>query len=76
MMYSDLLTLVTDVAIRFYKTVHGMMSSSTSLDMFEVFGDTIDTFRSRRARIVEEIWMYQIENEGFDLEEGKKTDTE
>ena len=35
MMYTDLLTLVVEVAIRFYKTVHGMMSSqTTSLDMY------------------------------------------
>lgn len=42
--------------------------------MFEVFGDTIETFRSRRAKITEEIWTHQIENDGYDLEDGTITE--
>ena len=61
MMYADLLTLVVDVAVRFYKVVHGIMVGSVSLDMYEVFGDTIETFRSRRDKISDTIWQYQIE---------------
>ncbi|KAF2812396.1 NACHT domain-containing protein [Mytilinidion resinicola] len=68
-MYTDLLSLVVDVAIRFYKAVHGMLSSSVSLDMFEVFGDTIESLRSRQATVTEAIWSYQIENEGLDPSE-------
>jgi hypothetical protein len=84
MMYTDLLTLVVDVAIRFYKIVHGnyytqiltlgfysnsekgMLSTSVSLDMYEVFGDTIETFRARREKIKEAIWGFQIQNDGWD----------
>ncbi|OCL11089.1 hypothetical protein AOQ84DRAFT_425240 [Glonium stellatum] len=70
MMYTDLLTLVTDVAIRFYKTANaGMMSSSVSFDMYEVFGDTIETFRSRQVKLTEAIWSYQIEDEGLNVNE-------
>ena len=88
MMYTDLLSLVTDVAIRFYKTVNGrclvrfasdctnygagMMSSSVSLDMYEVFGDTIETFRSRQVKLTEAIWSYQIEDEGLNVNEGMR----
>lgn len=33
MMYTDLLSLVVDVAVRFYKAVHGSAEASASLDM-------------------------------------------
>lgn len=48
-----------------------MLSSSVSLDMFEVFGDTIETLRSRKATVTEAIWNYQIESEGLDPSEGR-----
>ncbi|KAK3080786.1 hypothetical protein LTS18_013143, partial [Coniosporium uncinatum] len=63
MMYSDLLTLVVEVAVRFYKAVHGMSTSSLNIDMYETFGDTIETFRSRHGKIIEAIWSFQIEKE-------------
>ncbi|KAJ9627256.1 hypothetical protein H2203_003718 [Taxawa tesnikishii (nom. ined.)] len=69
LMYTDLLTLVVEVSIRFYKTVHGMLSSEVSLDMHEVFGDTIETFRSRQDKITETLWSYQINSEGFSADE-------
>ncbi|RMY02353.1 hypothetical protein D0868_08011 [Hortaea werneckii] len=70
MMYTDLLTLVVEVAIRFYKTVHGMMSSqTTSLDMYEVFGSTIETFRLRRSKTSDAIWNHQIESDSMDTED-------
>ncbi|KAF2454326.1 hypothetical protein BDY21DRAFT_353647 [Lineolata rhizophorae] len=69
MMYTDLLTLVTSVAIRFYKAVHGMMSTSVSLDMYEVFGDTIESLNSRQAGVAEAIWTHQIQSDGLDTEE-------
>jgi hypothetical protein len=47
-----------------------MLSTSTSLDMYEVFGDTIETFRSRKAKITDGIWAHQIEGESWELDEG------
>lgn len=47
-----------------------MTSCSASLDIFEVFSDTIESFRSRQAKITELIWSYQIECEGIDNTEG------
>jgi hypothetical protein len=61
MMYTDLLTLVIDVAVRFYRTVHGSDESSSSLNMYDVFGDTIATFRERREAITRAIWKDQID---------------
>ncbi|PPJ58058.1 hypothetical protein CBER1_03847 [Cercospora berteroae] len=64
LMYTDLLTLVVDVAVRFYRTVHGSEGQSASLDMYEVFGETITTFRERRESITRAIWKDQIEANG------------
>ncbi|KAF2843601.1 NACHT domain-containing protein [Patellaria atrata CBS 101060] len=74
LMYTDLITLVTEVAIKLHKTVHGLISASASLDLYETFGDTIQTFRSRRNEIVEEIWKYQLDRQGVGLEEVIKVD--
>jgi DNA replication protein DnaC len=48
-----------------------MTSSSASLDIFEVFGDTISSLRSRQHRVIESIWAYEIENEDLDNAEGE-----
>ncbi|KAH8730903.1 hypothetical protein GQ44DRAFT_672903 [Phaeosphaeriaceae sp. PMI808] len=72
MLYSDLISLVVDVSVRFYKTVNGMTSSSVSLDIFELFGETIESFRTRQNAVIELIWDSQIESEEF--EEGEALD--
>ncbi|KAF2628800.1 hypothetical protein BU25DRAFT_365743 [Macroventuria anomochaeta] len=72
LLYTDLISLVVDVSIRFYKTANGMTSGSASLDIFELFGETIEGFRSRQNSVVELIWESQIENEDF--EEGEALD--
>lgn len=72
LMYSDLLSLVVDVAITFYKAVKGMSTTSVSMDLFEVFGDTIDSFNSRQKKIVELLWSSQIDGHG--LESGETAD--
>jgi hypothetical protein len=46
-----------------------MTSGSTNLDIFELFGETIETFRTRQNTVLEMIWDSQIENEDF--EEGE-----
>ncbi|KAF2715445.1 NACHT domain-containing protein [Pleomassaria siparia CBS 279.74] len=69
LLYTDLLSLVVDVAVRFYKTVNGMTSGHVSLDIFELFGDTIDSFRTRQNSVIDLVWDSQIENESF--EEGE-----
>jgi len=47
-----------------------MTTSSISIDIFEAFGDTIDSFRTRQDKIIEAIWSYQIDNEGLETGEG------
>jgi hypothetical protein len=50
----------------------GMTSGSVSLDIFELFGDTIETFRARQNTIIELIWDSKIRTEEF--EEGEALD--
>jgi hypothetical protein len=49
-----------------------MASSSESLDIFELFGEAIDTIRTRQNTVVELIWDPLIQNE--ELEEGEAVD--
>ncbi|KAL6702907.1 hypothetical protein ACN47E_000808 [Coniothyrium glycines] len=69
LLYTDLISLVVDVSIKFYKTVNGMTSGRASLDIFELFGETIEAFRARQNTVVELIWESQIVNEDFEDEE-------
>jgi hypothetical protein len=48
-----------------------MASGSVSLDMFEIFGETIETFRTRQDTVVELIWDSQIGDEYFSDGQGK-----
>jgi hypothetical protein len=50
----------------------GMTAGSVSLDIFELFGETIESFRTRQNSVIELIWDSQIENEEF--EEGEALD--
>jgi len=68
-MYTDLLTLVVDVAVKFYRTVHSATGASATLDMYGVFGETIATFRHRTETITQLIWRQQIDKAGLALEE-------
>lgn len=52
--------MVIDVAVRFYKTVHTSAGTSASLDMYEVFAETIDSFKRRRETVTKSIWKNQI----------------
>jgi anion-transporting ArsA/GET3 family ATPase len=74
LLYADLISLVVDVGIQFYYAAKGMSSGSTSLDIFEQFGDTIESFRTRQNTVIELIWQSQIENEVFD--EGESIDVQ
>lgn len=47
-----------------------MTTSSVSLDVFETFGDTIETFRTRQNSVIESIWSFQIEDEGLETSDG------
>lgn len=46
-----------------------MTSGKTTLDIYELFGETIETFRTRQNGMIELIWDSQIANEDFEDEE-------
>lgn len=50
--------------------ISGMTSGSVSLDMFEIFGSTIETFRTRQDTVVELIWRSQLNTGEFEEDEG------
>lgn len=70
-MYGDLLSLTSSVATRYYKAVRGMASSKMSLDIYEVCGNVIDSFRDRQTQVAELLWKHQAQAEGYDLDQGK-----
>jgi hypothetical protein len=54
-LFTELLTLTTDMAVTFYKAVHSSLDS-VSVDIYEAFGDCIVTFRERREAVANSIW--------------------
>lgn len=62
LMYTDLVTLVVEVAIYFYKTVQslGESESAVGLDLFETFGENLHAFTTRKNKVSSAIWSYQI----------------
>jgi hypothetical protein len=50
-----------------------MTSGSVSLDILELFGESIEAFRTRQDTVIELIWHAQIQGEDFEDSEGKPT---
>lgn len=57
--FSELLSIVTGVAITFWQIVHGN-NTSTSLDIFSTFGSSIETFRSRVTQCSQDMWSHSL----------------
>ncbi|KAL8243906.1 hypothetical protein R6Q59_010164 [Mikania micrantha] len=64
--YADLVTLVSDIALRFYQVIQGNASSEVAIDIYTAFGSTIESFQTRRAKIVEAMWSHQLTQEHID----------
>lgn len=62
--FSELLSIVTGVAITFYQIVHGQ-SSSTNIDIFTAFGSTIESFRQRVAQCSQDMWSVSLTSSGL-----------
>lgn len=56
LLFKDLLTLVVDVATRFYKRVNSMVTTFVGIDIYDVFSETMEKFRGRQNTITEAIW--------------------
>ncbi|RMZ83471.1 hypothetical protein DV737_g1596, partial [Chaetothyriales sp. CBS 132003] len=66
--YSDLVTLVSDVALRFYQAILNSRDPVVSIEIYTAFAGTIESFQSRRDKIVESMWKYQLSQENMDTE--------
>ena len=66
--YADLVTLVSDVALHFYQAIRAPSKSGVSIDIYAVFTDTIESFQTRRDRIIESMWKYQLSQSNVELE--------
>ena len=67
--FSELLNIVSGIAIGFYSAVHGG-HESTRLDIYVTFSAPIENFRSRVERCFYDMWGYQLRQRGFDDEDG------
>lgn len=71
--FSDMLTIVADVAMAYYGAVthihNGHTQMSTKLDIYARFGHHMEMFRSRVRLASYEIWRYNLERSMRDPDE-------
>ena len=63
--FSELLNIVSGIAIGFYSAVHGGRQS-TRMDIYVTFSAPIENFRSRVERCFYEMWAYELRQRSFD----------
>lgn len=66
--YADLVTLVSDIALRFYQAIRAPSKSGVSIDIYAVFADTIESFQNRRDKIIESMWKYQLSQANVEVD--------
>jgi len=64
--FSELLHIVSGIAIGFYSAVHGSRQMTTRLDIYATFGTSIDGYRSRVKHCEHEIWNFELRAQGYD----------
>jgi Cdc6-like AAA superfamily ATPase len=63
--FSELLNIVSGIAIGYYTAVHGSRQS-TRLDIYATFGASIDSYRARVQHCEHEIWNFELRSQGYD----------
>lgn len=64
--FSELLNIVSGIAIGYYSAVHGSRQMTTRLDIYATFGASIDNYRSRVQHCEHEIWTFELRSQGYD----------
>lgn len=64
--FSELLNVVSGVAVGYYSAVHGSHQSTTKLDIYRTFGSSIDNYRTRVQHCENEIWNLELRGQGYD----------
>lgn len=69
--FSDMLTIVADVAVTYYGAVHRLEGdqTSTKLDIYSRFGHHMESFRARVRLCAYEVWRYVLERSMEDPEQ-------
>ncbi|CAI4213566.1 unnamed protein product [Parascedosporium putredinis] len=62
---SDLVTLVASVSTHFHKAISGLMSSSISINIYNIFPTQIKAFIDRCNKTAESMWRHQLIKEGW-----------
>ena len=68
---SDLVTLVASVSTHFHKAIGGLMSSSVSINIYNIFPAQIKAFVDRCEKTAESMWRHQLLKEGIDANKGE-----
>ncbi|KAI1179918.1 hypothetical protein F4777DRAFT_404878 [Nemania sp. FL0916] len=64
--FSELLSVVSGVAVGYYSAVHRSGQTTTRLDIYGTFGASIDNYRSRVHHCETEIWNLELRTQGYD----------
>lgn len=64
--FSELLNIVSGIAIGYYSAVHGSRHVTTRFDIYATFGASIDNYRSRVQHCAYEIWNFELRTQGYD----------
>ncbi|KAI0466964.1 hypothetical protein F4859DRAFT_282468 [Xylaria cf. heliscus] len=64
--FSELLNIVSSIAISYYGAVHSSRHVTTWLDIYATFGASIDNYRSRVQHCEHEIWNFELRTQGYD----------
>ncbi|KAI0858158.1 hypothetical protein F4860DRAFT_517061 [Xylaria cubensis] len=64
--FSELLNIVSGIAIGYYTAVHSSRHTTTRLDIYATFGASIDNYRSRVQHCEYEIWNFELRTQGYD----------
>ncbi|KAJ2989351.1 hypothetical protein NUW58_g3511 [Xylaria curta] len=64
--FSELLNIVSGIAINYYTVVHGSSQITTRLDIYANFGVSIENYRSRVQHCEHEIWNFELRTQGYD----------
>lgn len=69
--FSDMVTIVADVAMAYYGAIHRLSGEETSakVDIYARFGHHMDNFRTRVRQCAYEIWRYVLERSMEDPEQ-------
>lgn len=63
--FSELIAVVSGVAVGYYSAVHRSQNASTKLDIYRTFGASIENYRSQVKRCQNEVWNLELQAHGL-----------